>query len=62
MDAVDQLKAEMDKLRGRLFEQVEACGFPDRQEEAWKRVIRHTTYDAQRDLLKALRGRANGKN
>lgn len=55
MDTVDIVREDMDRLRGRLFELVEAVGFPDRQAEAAKRLIRRITYDSQANVEAALR-------
>jgi hypothetical protein len=54
--AIDQVRSDMNRLRGRLFQAVEAAGLPDKQEHALKGVIRNTTYDAQADLESVLRG------
>jgi hypothetical protein len=56
MSAIEELRRTMDRLRGRAFQQVEAAGLPQKQEDAVKGVIRHLTYDAQADLESALRG------
>ena len=55
MDAIDEVREGMDRLRGRLFEVIEATGMPERQEDAAKRVIRRTTYDVQASIEGALR-------
>lgn len=54
--ALGKLSEDMDRLRGRLFMTVEACGLPDRQEKAFKGLIRQQTYDMQADLKATLRG------
>lgn len=53
---VSILREDMNRLRGRLFQAVEACGLPEKQERAFKGLIRQTTYDAQADLESALKG------
>jgi hypothetical protein len=52
---IEQVKIDMDRLRGRLFGLIEACGLPERQEAALKACVRNTTYDSQADLEAALR-------
>lgn len=60
MDALTTaLNEHLTRLRGRLFETVEACGFPAKQEDAAKRLIRHITYDAQREMEALKAGRSN---
>lgn len=56
MDAIQLVREDMNRLRGRLFELVEAVGLPIRQEEAFKKVIRRMTYDSQAQLEDTLRG------
>ena len=56
-EAVDVLRGDFDRMRGRLFELVEATGMPDRQEEAFKRLIRRLTYDSQGAIEAILRGK-----
>jgi uncharacterized radical SAM superfamily Fe-S cluster-containing enzyme len=53
--AVRDLREHMDRLRGRLFQFVEATGMNDKQERAVKGLIRTLTYDAQRDLESHLK-------
>jgi hypothetical protein len=55
-DAIEQLRDGMNRLRGRLFQLVEACGLPDHQEHALKGCVRTTTYESQADIESALRG------
>ena len=59
-ETVDQLRTDMNRLRGRLFQLVEAAGLEDKQEHALKACIRVTTYDAQADLEALLRQSRNG--
>lgn len=53
--AIETVREDMNRLRGRLFQLVEAVGLPQRQERALKGCIRTTTYDAQADLERLLR-------
>jgi hypothetical protein len=55
--AITEMRESMDRLRGRLYEAIEAVGFPSRQEAAIIRLTRRITYDAQADLESLLRGR-----
>jgi hypothetical protein len=61
MDAVNAVRREFDKIRGRLFEMVEATGMAPKQEEALKKLIRRLTYDAQANLEQVMRERVNGR-
>lgn len=54
-DVIDQVRTDMNRLRGRLFQLVEAAGLAQKQEDALKGCIRTTTYDAQAELESALR-------
>jgi hypothetical protein len=54
-DKVTALRQHMDRLRGRLFQTVEAVGLDPKQERAFKGLIRHLTYDAQADLEQKLK-------
>jgi hypothetical protein len=58
--ALDILNSELNRMRGKLFEVVEATGIPDKQEEAFKRLIRRTSYDSQNLIASALRGNYQG--
>jgi hypothetical protein len=58
--ALDILNSELNRMRGKLFEVVEATGIPDKQEEAFKRLIRRTSYDSQNLIASALRGSYQG--
>lgn len=51
------LRDDFDRLRGRLYELVEACGLRRKQEEAFKRLIRKMCWDAQARLESRLRGK-----
>ena len=53
---IQQMRNDMDRLRGRLFELFEAFGLPEAQCEAAKRVVRRQTYDMQTALERDLRG------
>jgi hypothetical protein len=57
---VRALRDEMNRLRGRLFQVVEALGLPDKQENAAKGVVRAATYDVQTSVESVLRDR-NGQ-
>jgi hypothetical protein len=57
---VTSLRSHMDRLRGRLFQTVEAVGFDGDRERAIKGLIRHLTYDAQADIEQALKERNAG--
>jgi hypothetical protein len=54
--AVVELREQMDKLRGRLFQRIESFGLEPKHESACKGVIRQTTYDAQAEIESKLRG------
>jgi hypothetical protein len=49
------MRDDMNRLRGRLFGLVEATGMPEKQEEAFKKLIRQLTYATQADLEETLR-------
>lgn len=53
--AIATVRDDMNRLRGRLFQFVEAIGLPGKQEDAIKALIRQLTYDAQGNLEAALR-------
>lgn len=54
--AIEVVRKDLNRLRGRLFQTIEAVGLPPKQEEAAKALIRQLTYDTQADLESALRG------
>jgi hypothetical protein len=56
-DPVTALRDHMNRLRGRLFQTIEAVGLAEKQETAAKGLIRQLTYDAQADLEQALKGK-----
>jgi hypothetical protein len=58
-EAIDAVRTDMNRLRGRLFGAIEATGMSSKQENAIKGLIRHLTYDAQANLESIVRG--NGK-
>lgn len=58
MDTINLVREDMNRLRGRLFELVEATGLPARQEDAFKKLIRRMTYDSQAALEAILRERS----
>ena len=49
------MRGEMDTLRGRLFVAVEATGMPEKQANAFKQLVRTTTYDSQAILESILK-------
>lgn len=53
---ITQIRQGMDRLRGRLFHAVEALGLPERQETAFKGLVRTLTYEDQARLESILRG------
>jgi len=55
MDPVEQVRIDMNRLRGRLFQQVESWGLSVKREEAMKALIRRETYAAQADIEATLR-------
>ena len=57
--AIQAVRDSMNRVRGRMFEAIEAAGLPDKQEEAIKRLIRHCTYETQADLESVLREGTN---
>jgi hypothetical protein len=54
-DPIQTIRDDMNRLRGRLFGAVEATGMPEKQERAFKGLIRNLTYDAQANVEAALR-------
>lgn len=56
-ETIQSVRDDMNRLRGRLFEAVEAVGLPLKQENAIKGLVRNLTYDAQRNLEATLRQR-----
>jgi hypothetical protein len=52
---IQTLRDDMNRLRGRLFQAIEAAGMPAKQEDAIKALIRQLTYDAQANLEASLR-------
>jgi hypothetical protein len=61
-DPVDVMRAHMNRLRGRLFQAVEATGVPEKQQVAIKGLIRNLTYDAQADLEALLKEKADARH
>lgn len=53
--AIEAVRVDMNRLRGKLFGAIEATGMPTKQEDAVKNLIRHLTYDAQANLEATLR-------
>ena len=56
---IQEVRDEFGRMRAHLFEMVEAAGFPQRQENGLKGMVRTITYDAQASVEAALR--RNGK-
>lgn len=46
----------MDRLRGRLFGALEVLNLPDKQEAAFKSLVRTLTYEDQATLESIIRG------
>lgn len=58
-DAVIQdARDEFARMRAHLFEMVEACGFPERQDAGFKGMIRTITYESQATIEASLRRRS----
>jgi hypothetical protein len=49
------VREEFNRVRGRMFQAIEAVGLPDKQERAMKGLVRSLTYDAQAGLESILR-------
>jgi hypothetical protein len=54
---IELVRTEMTRARGRLFELIELAALPQKQEEAFKRLVRRATYDLQAGLEAILRER-----
>jgi hypothetical protein len=54
---IAQMRADMNRLRGRLFQLIELADLPPAQAQAFKGCVRATTYDAQAELEMKLRSR-----
>ena len=55
MDAIQDFRDGMNRLRGRLFQAVEATGINDGHQTAIKGLIRSLTYDLQADVEASIR-------
>lgn len=53
--AVGEIRDSFNRMRGQLFMSIEAVGLPDRQEDAFKGLVRQMTYQAQADLEAIIR-------
>jgi hypothetical protein len=53
--AIRLVREEFNRVRGRMFQAIEAVGLPDKQERAMKGLVRSLTYDAQAGLESILR-------
>jgi hypothetical protein len=49
------MRNDFNRLRGRLFEQVESWGIGGKREQAMKALIRHETYASQANLEATIR-------
>lgn len=56
-EAIEAIRDDFNRLRGRLFGAIEVTGMPEQQQAAFKGLVRQLTYDAQADLESTLRGR-----
>lgn len=54
-EAIQELRDDMNRLRGTLFGAIEAVGLPEKQENALKGLVRQLSYDAQGHIESALR-------
>jgi hypothetical protein len=59
-DAVSLIREDFSRLRGRLFQALEATALPDRQLEAIKGLVRRMTCDSQARLEAMARLQAHG--
>lgn len=57
VDPIVKVREDYNRLRGRVFEALEATGMPEAQCTAIKRVVRRLTYDSQASLEALLRQR-----
>lgn len=55
-EAITQVRRGMDRLRGRLFGALEVLNLPDKQEAAFKSLVRTLTYEDQATLESIIRG------
>lgn len=53
--AIQEVRDTFNRIRGRLFEAVEATGVEDRHQTAMKGLIRGLSYDLQAELESCLR-------
>lgn len=53
--AIQTIRTDMNRLRGRMFQALEAMGLPTKQENAAKGLVRQLTYDAQANLEAEIR-------
>jgi hypothetical protein len=59
-DGIQELRDGCNRLRGRLFQAVEATGVDERHQTAIKGLIRSLTYDMQAEIEGALRNARRG--
>jgi len=57
--AITEMREGFNHVRLGLFNAIEACNLPRKQENALKGLVRQLTYDAQGSLEATLRGRDN---
>jgi hypothetical protein len=55
--AIQQMRDDMNGLRGRLFALTDVSSLTENQQKAMKSLIRHLTYDSQTRLEATLRER-----
>ena len=54
-ETIQQVRDELNRMRGHLFETVEAMALPEGQEHGAKGLIRTITYNSQANIESALR-------
>jgi hypothetical protein len=59
---IQEVRDEHARMRAHLFEMIEAAGFPQRQEDGFKGMIRTITYDAQATIEASLRRKADQRD
>jgi hypothetical protein len=53
---LEGVRQDFDRLRGHLYEFIEAIGMPDRQQDAFKGIIRRESLNVQTRIELRLRG------
>jgi hypothetical protein len=46
-----EVRAQLNRLRGRLAGFIEGCGLPEKQERSMISTMKSLTYDAESDLI-----------